>query len=358
MSATVPQPTSEGPVTRNAATLCEAFQATAAAPRRSGRAAHRRRLDRDDVWREYADARASAIAAGLAALGVGARRHGRAAADATGPSSTSSTRRRSTSARRRSRSTTPRRRSRSPTCSATPRNRVVVTERAFLERVCAARGDSAEPSHASCCVDGDADGRDLARASSRPPATADFDFEAGWRAVEPGDVATLIYTSGTTGPAEGRGADARQPARRVPRGRRRCCRSEPARPHHLLPAHRAHRRPLVLALQPAMRLRRPDHLRGRPARGRGGAARAPPDALGRGAAGGGEAQGRARGGAAHEHDEPAREAVRGDRAGRQKVRLEQAGEPVPAELAAGRRSWTRGAVEAAREARPRRAPSG
>src|SRR5439155_1851582 len=30
-----------------------------------------------------------------------------------------------------------------------------------------------------------------------------FDFDASWRAVEAGDVATLIYTSGTTGPPKG-----------------------------------------------------------------------------------------------------------------------------------------------------------
>ena len=28
----------------------------------------------------------------------------------------------------------------------------------------------------------------------------EVDLEAAWRAVEPGDVATLIFTSGTTGP--------------------------------------------------------------------------------------------------------------------------------------------------------------
>ena len=45
--------------------------------------------------------------------------------------------------------------------------------------------------------------------------------------------------------------------------------------------------------------------------------------------------------------------------GHQKVRLEQAGEPVPAELAAGAREGRRdGAVEAARAARPRPARGG
>ncbi len=37
--------------------------------------------------------------------------------------------------------------------------------------------------------------------AAEPPG--DFDFEANWRAVQPEDVLTLIYTSGTTGPPKG-----------------------------------------------------------------------------------------------------------------------------------------------------------
>ena len=35
------------------------------------------------------------------------------------------------------------------------------------------------------------------------PTSAEFDFEATWRAVEPDDILTLIYTSGTTGTPKG-----------------------------------------------------------------------------------------------------------------------------------------------------------
>ncbi|MGH2805350.1 MAG: AMP-dependent synthetase/ligase, partial [Thermoleophilaceae bacterium] len=65
--------------------------------------------------------------------------------------------------------------------------RVVVTEKAFEDRF-------RDVEHL-IVVDGDGDveshGRD------------DFDFEGAWQAVEPDDLLTLIYTSGTTGPPKG-----------------------------------------------------------------------------------------------------------------------------------------------------------
>jgi long-subunit acyl-CoA synthetase (AMP-forming) len=78
---------------------------------------------------------------------------------------------------------------------------VVITERQFLERIKAARGTGSEPSHL-VCVDGDADGA-ISLEELEQLADPEFDFDAAWRAVEPGDVLTLIYTSGTTGPPKG-----------------------------------------------------------------------------------------------------------------------------------------------------------
>jgi long-chain acyl-CoA synthetase len=43
----------------------------------------------------------------------------------------------------------------------------------------------------------------LALDDLRRPASAEFDFEATWRAVGPDDILTLIYTSGTTGTPKG-----------------------------------------------------------------------------------------------------------------------------------------------------------
>jgi long-chain acyl-CoA synthetase len=80
-------------------------------------------------------------------------------------------------------------------------NRVVIAEEQFLARVRATCHDCERPA-TFVCVDATPEGAvgldELE--SSRAP---DFDFEAAWRAVEPGDVLTLIYTSGTTGPPKG-----------------------------------------------------------------------------------------------------------------------------------------------------------
>jgi long-subunit acyl-CoA synthetase (AMP-forming) len=76
--------------------------------------------------------------------------------------------------------------------------RVVVTERQFLPRVLEARTPELE--HV-ILVDAAGHGlltlEDVERSHVRG-----FDFDAAWRAVEPGDVAALIYTSGTTGPSK------------------------------------------------------------------------------------------------------------------------------------------------------------
>jgi long-chain acyl-CoA synthetase len=69
--------------------------------------------------------------------------------------------------------------------------RILVTETAFLERV----GDLEDIDHL-LVVDRDGD-------AVEDNASDDFDFEAAWRAVEADDVLTLIYTSGTTGPPKG-----------------------------------------------------------------------------------------------------------------------------------------------------------
>jgi long-chain acyl-CoA synthetase len=83
-------------------------------------------------------------------------------------------------------------------------NRVMVVEAAFLERAQEAIARTGTVEHlivldatpadaASITID------ELERAEPGPS----FDFEATWRAVKPDDVLTLIYTSGTTGPPKG-----------------------------------------------------------------------------------------------------------------------------------------------------------
>ncbi|MFE1591282.1 AMP-dependent synthetase/ligase [Nocardia sp. NPDC058705] len=77
-------------------------------------------------------------------------------------------------------------------------NNVVVTEQAFLDTIRAA-GTGVEH---TVIVDGTAEGTITLAELEADPAP-DFDFDAAWQAVQPGDLATLIYTSGTTGPSKG-----------------------------------------------------------------------------------------------------------------------------------------------------------
>ncbi|MEZ0366501.1 fatty acid--CoA ligase FadD11 [Mycobacterium sp. pUA109] len=76
--------------------------------------------------------------------------------------------------------------------------RVVICEEQYVDRI---RASGAAIEHI-VCIDGAPDGAlsvdDLIAAGA-----PDFDFDATWRAVQPDDIITLIYTSGTTGNPKG-----------------------------------------------------------------------------------------------------------------------------------------------------------
>lgn len=76
--------------------------------------------------------------------------------------------------------------------------RVVMCEPRFVEQI---RASGVGLDHI-ICVD-DAPEGTLSVADVIAAGEESFDFDAAWRAVEPGDVATLIYTSGTTGNPKG-----------------------------------------------------------------------------------------------------------------------------------------------------------
>jgi long-chain acyl-CoA synthetase len=76
--------------------------------------------------------------------------------------------------------------------------RILVTEKAFLDRF-----EGIEAIEHLVVVDaGDLD-EALTIADVEAEGDPGFDFEAAWRAVQPDDLLTLIYTSGTTGPPKG-----------------------------------------------------------------------------------------------------------------------------------------------------------
>jgi long-chain acyl-CoA synthetase len=78
--------------------------------------------------------------------------------------------------------------------------RIVVTEAQYLDRI---RESGAALEHV-VLVDGEADGAlTLEGVIAGGESDRDFDFDATWSAVGADDVLTLIYTSGTTGPPKG-----------------------------------------------------------------------------------------------------------------------------------------------------------
>ncbi len=81
-------------------------------------------------------------------------------------------------------------------------NRVMVAEAAFLDRLRPAieRTDSVEH---LILLDGATPGSITLTELEEAAAESELDFEAAWRAVGPQDLLTLIYTSGTTGPPKG-----------------------------------------------------------------------------------------------------------------------------------------------------------
>jgi long-subunit acyl-CoA synthetase (AMP-forming) len=80
--------------------------------------------------------------------------------------------------------------------------RVAIVEAAFLERMQRAIEQAGLVEHL-IVLDAEPEGAITLTQLAQRGAAADFDFDAAWRAVEPGDLLTLIYTSGTTGPPKG-----------------------------------------------------------------------------------------------------------------------------------------------------------
>src|SRR3954464_6565468 len=83
-------------------------------------------------------------------------------------------------------------------------NTIIVTEGEYLDTALKVKEACGTVEHV---IDVDGGGREgtmsLDELESAGEDNSDFDFDAAWKAVEPDDVLTLIYTSGTTGPPKG-----------------------------------------------------------------------------------------------------------------------------------------------------------
>jgi long-subunit acyl-CoA synthetase (AMP-forming) len=191
--------TGSRPAALAAATMCEAFQITAA-ERADAPALRLKDTDYEASWSEYADA-VRQRASGLAALGVkrgdtvGFMLVNRPALHLTDCAAMHL----------------------GATCfsvynTSSPEqveyvvrdagNRVIVTEQAFLETVLAAR-DAVDTLEHVVVIDGEAPEGTISVDELEAMGDPELDFEGAWRAVQPEDVLCLIYTSGTTGPPKG-----------------------------------------------------------------------------------------------------------------------------------------------------------
>jgi long-chain acyl-CoA synthetase len=81
-------------------------------------------------------------------------------------------------------------------------SRILVTEQAFLDRILEVQKACDSLEHV-VVVDGEAPEGVLTLDEVMERGDGSFDFESSWRAVKPSDKLTLIYTSGTTGPPKG-----------------------------------------------------------------------------------------------------------------------------------------------------------
>jgi long-chain acyl-CoA synthetase len=188
----------ERPATLDAATMCEAFQMTAAG--RPDQVALRTLADRTTItFGEYLD-RVRSLAGGLHALGVG---HG----DTVGLmlANRPEFHLLDTAAMHLGAAPFSIYNTSSPEQIAyllgDARCSVVAVQAAFADTMREAVAQTPTVDH-MILLDAELDGAlTLEQLESSSPES--FDFEAAWRAVTPEDLVTLIYTSGTTGPPKG-----------------------------------------------------------------------------------------------------------------------------------------------------------
>jgi long-subunit acyl-CoA synthetase (AMP-forming) len=189
----------ERPAALDAQTACEAFQATAAAhPERV--AIRTRRDEFSCTWGEYAE-RVRVLAAGLASLGVGT-------GDTVALMLTNRPEFHLADAAAMHLGAAPFSIYNTYTAEQIEHllrdagSRVVITEQRHLDAILAA-ADALGSIEQVVVVDGDPPAGAISLDELGSRGEEGFDFEGSWRRVKPDDVLTLIYTSGTTGPPKG-----------------------------------------------------------------------------------------------------------------------------------------------------------